>query len=243
MRAPRTGRWGPEPIRGQEQELGRGPGRRAKEERREAGLCRPPVSFPILSPIPTSTPLGKCTCKEVQVPSLTLAPWTQGFRPQASQSDQTRSHLVTSLKFLSPVLPACCGQLYCAGVHRGLGSYCTVSQRKRWEREGMLTHPCPSPVPPQPSLSSWLFLSKCASEGRSLQASPQPQIPRQPSRPRSSASTPTPGRCSSHRTSERVPCARRGLWGRAWAFCPLCLRPQGQPGGRHPLQSLLLAFP
>lgn len=92
MRAPRTGRWDLEPIRGQEQELGRGPGRRAKEERREAGLCRPPVSSPILSPIPTSTPLGKCTCKEVQVPSLTLAPWMQGFRPQASQSDQTHSH-------------------------------------------------------------------------------------------------------------------------------------------------------
>lgn len=92
MRAPRTGRWGLEQIRGQEQELGRGLGRRAKEERKEAGLCRPPGPFPILSPIPTSIPLGICTCKEVQVPSLTLAPWMQGVHPQASQSGQTRSY-------------------------------------------------------------------------------------------------------------------------------------------------------
>lgn len=110
MRAPRTGRWGPEPIRGQEQELGGGRGRRDKEERREAGPCRPPVPFPILSPIPTSTPLGICTCKEDQVPSLTLAPGCKGSilrhpkvtrpapteSPHSSSSPQFSLHVVAS---------------------------------------------------------------------------------------------------------------------------------------------------
>lgn len=104
MRAPRARRWG------QEQELGGGLERSAKEERREAGLCRPPVPFPILSPIPTSTPLGICTCKEEQVPSLTLAPGCKGSvlrhpevtrpapteSPHSSSSPQCSLHVVAS---------------------------------------------------------------------------------------------------------------------------------------------------
>jgi len=82
MRAPRAGRWGQE-----RKELGGGLGRGALEER-EAGLLRASSSIP--SPArphtPTqSTPLGMCTCKEEQVPSLTLVPGCKGSRPQAPQ--------------------------------------------------------------------------------------------------------------------------------------------------------------
>lgn len=110
MRAPRARRWGLEPIRGAGAGAGRRAGGRAKEERREAGLCRPPVLFPILSPIPTSTPLGICTCKEEQVPSLTLAPGCKGSvlghpevtrpapteSPHSSSSPQFSPHVVAS---------------------------------------------------------------------------------------------------------------------------------------------------
>lgn len=107
-------------------EEGWGEGPRRKEGRQ--------ASADLQSPFPSSHPsqhplLWEYVRARKSKSPHSHSPLMQGFRPQASRSDKTRSHRVTSLKFLSPVLPARCGQLYWAGVHRGLGSYCTVLEK------------------------------------------------------------------------------------------------------------------
>lgn len=78
MRAPRARRWGLELIWG----AGAGAGRRAGEKGQGGKKGGRPLqtSSPLSHPltIPTSTPLGICTCKEEQVPSLTLTPGCKG---------------------------------------------------------------------------------------------------------------------------------------------------------------------
>lgn len=129
MRAPRARRWGLEPIWGAG--AGAGAGRRAGEKGqggKKGGRplqASSPLSHPLTHPNVHSS--GNMYVQGRASPLTHTRPWMQGFRPRASRSDKTRSHRVTSLKFLSPVLPARCGQLSWAGVHRGLGSYCTVS--------------------------------------------------------------------------------------------------------------------
>lgn len=78
MRAPRARRWGLELIWG----AGAGAGRRAGEKGQGGKKGGRPLrtSSPLSHPlaIPTSTPLGICTCKEEQAPSLTLTPGCKG---------------------------------------------------------------------------------------------------------------------------------------------------------------------
>lgn len=231
MRAPRTGRWGSEPIG-----AGAGAGKRAggkgqggKKGGRALQTSRP-LSHPLTHPCAHSS--GICTCKEVQVPSLSLAP---GCRVPSSGIPKWPDPLPLSHLTQVP-LPSCPRTLWPALL--------------RWcpPRAGELLH-CVSEkglgegrdadsLTLVPALSLLSLLSPHGSFSPNVLQRGAPSKPprslrplRQPSQPQSSASTPTPGRCRSHRASERVPCACRGVWGRARASCPSCLWPQGQPGG------------
>lgn len=88
MRVPRAGRWGPQRFESRRsREEGWQEGLRRKEGRQ--AFCKPPspLSHPH-DPIPATTLLGMCTCKEEQVPSLTLACGCKGSSPQAPPSGQ-----------------------------------------------------------------------------------------------------------------------------------------------------------
>lgn len=237
MRAPRTGRWGPEPIRGRGQELGGGLGRRAEEERREAGLCRPPVPFPILSLIPTSTPLGICTCKEEQVPSLTLAPGCKGSvlrHPKVTDrlppSHLTQVPLPSSPCTLWPALLGWCppraGELLHCVLEKMLGK----------------GRGADSPLVPALSLLSLLsphgsFSPNVLQRGRSLKASLQP------SQPKSSASTPHLGGVARTESVSECRVCVQGHVVRARAFCPHAYGRRNSPEAENPFPSLFLAFP
>lgn len=96
---------------------------------------------------------------------------------------------------------------------------------------------------PSSALSSWLFLSKCASEGLCLKTYTQPQIPRQPSQSKSSASTPTPWRCSHTRISESVWCVCRGTWGPGLGTPPHMPATTETAQKQKPFTELLPHFP
>lgn len=154
MRAPRAGRWGQE-----RKELGGGLGRGARRKEGRQAFCGPPPSpLPPSHTTPMSTPLGMCTCKEEQVPSLTLVPGCKGF-----QSSGTPGCLRPP-----PAEPLHSPQfsLRFVASFTGLGSYCTVYLRESaGEGRGPPIHSLPQPFCPSSALSSWLsvFLSNCAS--------------------------------------------------------------------------------
>lgn len=104
-----------------------------------------------------------CTCKEEQIPSLTLAPGRKGSGPQATWSDQDPlplSHLTQVPLPSSPCTLWPAFQGWCQ-LRAGELLHC-VSSGKHWEREGTLTHPLPHPaVSPQPSPRGSLFLQMC----------------------------------------------------------------------------------
>lgn len=101
---------------------------------------------------------------------------TEWSRPALTESPHSRSTLQFSLRQLS-----LCGQLYRAGVNRGIGSYCTVHVRENAGKGRDPDSPLTPALCPSSALSSWLFLSKCASEGPRLKTYTQPQIPSLPS--------------------------------------------------------------
>lgn len=198
MRAPRTGRWGLEPIRGagagagkRAGEKGWGGGPRRKEGRQASADLQSP--FPSSHPSPRSTPLGICTCKEVQVPSLTLAPESRGSvlrppkvaRPAPTESPHSSSSPQSSPRAVASFAGRCpprAGELLHCVSEKALGG------------GGMLTRPLSQPRPSSAfSLLMALSLQMCFRGALLPQSLPQPPVPRRPSQPQSSAGTPTPG--------------------------------------------------
>lgn len=160
MRAPRAGRWGQE-----RKELGGGLGRGAEEERREAGLLRTSsIPSPTLTHHPNVHSSGDVyTCKEEQVPSLTLVPGCKGFQSSGTPGclRPPPAEPLHSPQFSLHFVAGFTGLVSTEG--RGAIALC-ILEKVLGKGGGPQFTPCPSPsAPPQPSPHGSVFLSNCAS--------------------------------------------------------------------------------
>ncbi|KAF6074877.1 hypothetical protein HJG60_009300 [Phyllostomus discolor] len=186
-----------------------------------------------------------CTCREEQVPSLTLACGCKGSSPQAPRSGPDRlplSHLTHAPLSSSP----CASSLSMASF-TGLvsterqGAIALCMLEKMLGKGGTLTHPSPQPsVPPQ--LSPHGSLSKCASEGPCLKTYTQPQIPSLPS-PKAKLAPPHLGGAVTQESVRVCHVCVQGHVGARPGYSTPRACGHIQPRSGNPLQSFCLTFP